>query len=293
MNSPCQYSFRYFPVNAAQKKWGLYATYVGHSRSEPGAEFPSREHPDEYYFSWDVGRVLHEWQISLIESGCGIVEFCRRRFKVARGSLIVIPPECWHRYRPDPATGWTTLCLGFNGDLATRLVGGAGFNPDGEVCNLSNDHAFHRSMLGAVTDILENGHDNLYTAAARIPMLVASLIENSAPGRPRASASDLILRAQMHINEHVAEVIDFEALAKSLGLTYRAFRHLFTKETTQPPLQYQLGVRLVRAKNLLRSSNMPIAEIAETLGFNSTWYFSHFFRKHAKTSAADYRRGQS
>ena len=289
MNSPYRYSFRYFPVNAAQKKWGLYATYVGHSRSKPGAEFPSREHPDEYYFSWDVGRVLHEWQMSLVESGCGMVEFSRRRFRVARGSLIVIPPECWHRYRPDPDTGWTTLCIGFNGDLATRLVGGAGFDSGGEVRDLSADSRFHQLFLDTVTYILESGHNNVYTAAAQIPMLVAALADAHSGDGSRTSSAELVRRAQTYITEHSNATIDFESLAESLGLKYRSFRYLFTKETGSSPLQYQLGIRLAWAKNLLRSSTMPIAEIAETLGFNSTWYFSHFFKKHTSTSAAEYR----
>lgn len=280
---------KYFPVNAAQKAWGLYATCVGHSRSEPGAAFPSREHPDEYYFNWRIGRTLHEWQICFIEAGEGIVEFRQRRFKVEKGSLTVLPPGCWHRFRPNPKTGWTTLWIGFNGDLAARLVGGAGFDSNGEVRNLSDDNRFHQLFLSTVTDILENGHDNVYAAAAQIPMLVAALIENRPTDEQRTTNAELVHRAQMYIKEHATEAIDFESLAKSLGLTYRSFRYLISKETSSSPLQYQLGVRLARAKNLLKSSDMPIAEIAETLGFNSPWYFSHFFKKHAKMSAASYR----
>ena len=280
---------KYFPVNATQKEWGLYATCVGHTRSEPGAAFPSREHPDEYYFNWNIGRILHEWQLCFIEEGEGVVEFRQRRFKAKKGSLIVLPSGCWHRYRPNPKTGWTTLWIGFNGDLATRLVGGAGFNPDGEVRTLSDGNRFHRLFLNAVTDILENGHDNVYTAAAQIPMLVAAVVEGLPSDASRTANAELVHRAQMYITEHANETIDFESLAESLGLTYRSFRYLLSKETSSSPLQYQLGVRLARAKNLLKSSDMSIAEIAKTLGFNSTWYFSHFFKKHAKTSAAAYR----
>ena len=280
---------KYFPVNAAQKEWGLYATCVGHSRSEPGSPYPSREHPDEYYFNWSIGRTLHEWQIIFIEKGEGCVELSNRKFRVQTGSLIALPPGCWHRYRPNSKTGWSTLWIGFNGDLADRLVGGAGFDPGGEVRNLSDRNRFHRMFLNVVTDILENGHDNVYAAAAQIPMLVAALIKDRPPEESRASSAELVHRAQMYIKEHAAETIDFESLAQSLGLTYRSFRYLISKETSSSPLQYQLGVRLARAKNLLKSSDMPIAEIAETLGFNSTWYFSHFFKKHAKTSAAKYR----
>ena len=158
---------------------------------------------------------------------------------------------------------------------------------------LSDGNRFHRLFLNVVTDILENGHDNVYAAAAQIPMLVAALIEDRPPDESRTSSAELVHRAQMYITEHANEIIDFEKLAESLGLTYRSFRYLISKETSSSPLQYQLGVRLARAKNLLKSSDMPISEIAETLGFNSTWYFSHFFKKHAKTSAAAYRDARS
>ena len=90
--------------------------------------------------------------------------------------------------------------------------------------------------------------------------------------------------------DHAAETVDFDALASSLGISYRSFRYLFAKETGDPPLKYQLGIRLARAKNLLASSKMPVSKIARTLGFNSTWYFSHFFRAQTGLSAAAYRR---
>ena len=236
---------------------------------------------------------MHEWQIIFIEDGEGNVEMVNRKFRVQPGSLVVLPPGCWHRYRPNPKTGWSTLWIGFNGDLATRLVGGAGFDPGGEVRNLSDGNRFHRLFLNVVTDIFENGHDNVYAAAAQIPMLVAALIEDRPSDESRTSSAELVHRAQMYIKEHATETIDFESLAQSLGITYRSFRYLISKETSSSPLQYQLGVRLARAKNLLKSSDMPIAEIAETLGFNSTWYFSHFFKKHTKMSAASYRNNKS
>lgn len=65
---------------------------------------------------------------------------------------------------------------------------------------------------------------------------------------------------------------------------------MFAKETGTSLLQYQLETRLVRAKNLLRSTDMPIGEIASRLGFNSTWYFAHFFQKRVNMSAATYRK---
>jgi AraC-like DNA-binding protein len=52
-------------------------------------------------------------------------------------------------------------------------------------------------------------------------------------------------------------------------------------------------VKLSRAKNLLKSSDIPIEEIAHTLGFKTNWYFAHFFTKATGISPRDYRRTQS
>ena len=286
---------KYFPVNDEQRSWGLYATCVGHNVTEPGDEFPSRIHPDEYYFTWDKGRVLHEWQLVLLERGGGTVEFRRRRFTARKGSLIVLPPGCWHRYRPDTDTGWTTLWIGFGGDLANRLVGGAGFNKGGEVRAIPDEHHFHQLLADMVSDILGNVRAGVYSTAARIPLLIAALIDDGSGANDSSDfdVSEQIHLAQQHMLEHCGEEIDFDSLSSSLGMTYRSFRYLFAKETGTSPLQYHLSVKLSRAKNLLKSSDIPIEEIAHTLGFKTNWYFAHFFTKATGISPRDYRRTQS
>ena len=285
-----QSRYKYFPISAAQSSWGLYITCAGHGRSEPNAVFPSHAHPDQYFFSWKVGRILREWQIILICDGEGTVEFKNRRCRVHKGSLMVLPPGCWHRYRPNPKTGWTTLWIGFGGELAARILGGAGFGPDGEVRDIEEARRLHQLFAGTVSYILDNGHTAVYSAAARIHMLVAAIIEDCPSDKEQSANADLVRRAQTFISENSAGIVDFASLAESLGIDYRSFRYLFKKETGFSPLQYQLAVRLTRAKNLLRSSDIPVAEIGSTLGFNSTWYFSRFFRQQTGMPPITYRK---
>ena len=280
--------YRYYPVTPAQKDWGLYVTCVGHHLTRPGAAFPSPEHPDDYYFTWKVGRTLHEWQIILVEKGHGEVEFKGSHAKVRSGSLIVIPPGSWHRYRPAPTTGWTTYWIGFGGDLADRLIGKAVFSQGGEVRNLDTEEPVFQRFATTVADLLSAAERTPFSAAAGIPLLIASLLENQK--ECKASPLSPILKAQSYITDHQSETIDFAELARSLGLSYRSFRYLFAKGTGTSPLHYLLERRLKRARNLLASSDLPVQKIAETLGFNSTWYFSHFFQKHAKSSPAAYRK---
>lgn len=283
---------RYLSVNDAQRAWGLYATCAGHSQTRPGDEFPSSAHPDEYFFTWKKGRILHEWQFSLVEHGCGIVEFPGKRLSANENALIILPPECWHRYRPDKSTGWTTLWIGLGGQLAERLVGGLGVKMDGDVRDISRSSELPRVFAETVSDIIAHGVEHPYSTATRVLSLVAALAEESSSAANGASTAGLVSRAQSHILEHATEQVDFAALAESLGVPYRTLRYMFAKETGTSLLQYQLETRLVRAKNLLRSTDMPIGEIANRLGFNSTWYFAHFFQKRVRSSPAAYRKRQ-
>lgn len=283
-------SHRYFPVNESQREWGLYATCVGRGLSRPGDEFPSRAHPDEYFFTWEKGRVLREWQLILLTDGRGTVEFAGRRHSVERGSLVALAPGCWHRYRPNSRTGWSTLWIGFGGDVADRLAGGAGLRMDGEVRSVEHAARFRRLFGDTVSDILARGDAAVYSTAAKIPAILAALMEARTGGESGTSHEEMVHRAQGFIAEHANGVVDFAELADSLGVPYRTLRHVFAKETGSSLLQYQLGIRLARAKALLKSSDIPISEIAATLGFNSTWYFAHFFAKATGVAPREYRK---
>lgn len=283
-------AYRYFPVTPMMKNWGLYVTCAGHHTIQPGDIFPSPKHPDEYFFSWKQGRILHEWQLILLGAGEGQVEFKDRAFTATVGSLIVLPPGCWHRYRPNPRTGWTTNWIGFGGDLADRLIGGAGFSTGGTVQGIGSDATLQQIFASTVADLLNSAERMPFAAASRIPVLVAALIEKTDAKSDMHSSGELIRKAQAYLSDHLCEVVDFEALGQSLGLSYRAFRYFFRKEAGQSPLQYLIERRLVRAKHLLAFSDIPIREISDSLGFNSTWYFSHFFRKHTGHAPADYRK---
>ena len=56
------------------------------------------------------------------------------------------------------------------------------------------------------------------------------------------------------------------------------------------PGQYQQQLKLARAKELLSSSNLSIAEIAFELNFECVGQFSTFFRKKEGVTPSEFRR---
>jgi len=65
--------------------------------------------------------------------------------------------------------------------------------------------------------------------------------------------------------------------------------HLFREQIGVPPRQYLEELRLQRAAQLLRSTGLPVGEIAAETGYANAFYFSSRFRKMFGKSPSEYR----
>ena len=115
--------YHYLPVNDPAMQWGSYFTGAGRSVILPGQPYPPRERPSLYDCEWRHGQTLPEFAIILITGGRGVFESRQSgQTPIESGSVLVLFPGVWRRYRPDPKTGWTERWLSFNSEIPRQLV---------------------------------------------------------------------------------------------------------------------------------------------------------------------------
>lgn len=68
-------------------------------------------------------------------------------------------------------------------------------------------------------------------------------------------------------------------LAKSAGLSVRQVERLFLRHLSVTPGRYYMRLRLERARELLRQTNLPILDVAIATGFTSHSYFAQSYRQ--------------
>lgn len=92
-----------------------------------------------------------------------------------------------------------------------------------------------------------------------------------------------------YMQQHFAEKITIEELAKKVRMSESNFIRVFKKDTGLTPMDYLIGIRIEKAKKLLMAGTKNITEISLLCGFSSTSHFSYSFSKHTGISPSKYR----
>ncbi|WP_286237894.1 GlxA family transcriptional regulator [Neptuniibacter halophilus] len=93
------------------------------------------------------------------------------------------------------------------------------------------------------------------------------------------TAQPKLLEVVALMEANIEEVIEMDELASYVGLSRRQLERLFQKYLECSPSKYYLRLRLLRARQLLMQSSMPIIDIAAACGFVSTPHFSKCYRE--------------
>ncbi|MCI5971038.1 MAG: AraC family transcriptional regulator [Oscillospiraceae bacterium] len=104
--------------------------------------------------------------------------------------------------------------------------------------------------------------------------------------------SSTIEEIKKYVNRHYAEDITIEQLCKIFSCSRSYICHTFKVKTGHTFHEHLTAIRLRSAKSLLLHSNLSVSEIAYSVGFNDSNYFSSTFKSHVGLSPMAYRKKQ-
>lgn len=98
------------------------------------------------------------------------------------------------------------------------------------------------------------------------------------PERDLSGKSEKLRKIVEQMADHLDEPLTAVAIAKTASLSVRQVERLFLRHLAMTPGRYYMRLRLERARELLRQTNMPILDIAIATGFTSHSYFAQSYR---------------
>jgi len=285
--------YRYLPISEEDQHWGLSILNAGCTHVRANQDYPYRQHPDHHYFTWSNGRVLDEYQVIYIAGGEGSFESASVPETVVRGGTVVLLfPGEWHRFRPAKHTGWDEYWVGFRGEVADNLLRRKFFSLGEPVVAVG----FSAAIVGLFSSIIDQTRSErpgyqpfvsgmlLHLLGCIYSLNKQQSFANADGIKPKMEQAIMLLRCK------VDEDITIQEIAGELNVSYAWFRKWFKRYTGLAPQQYMIQLKMEKAKALLADSGNSIKGIAYQLRFEHPLYFSKLFKEKVGVSPEGYRK---
>lgn len=206
---------------------------------------------------------------------------------VGRGDAVLLLAGAPHEYGADPHDPWTLWWFHVLGADAAELVAAGHTAAGGPVTHL-RDAAPVASLVSQVIDGLDTGTRSGALQASGAAFHALTLVVATGR-RPPGAAPSPVERAVDHLRRTSPRRTSVASLAAMVGLSTSRLGALFREHVGVSPMTYQSDLRMARARELLGSTDLPVASVASACGYDDPLYFSRRFAQAHGTAPSAYR----
>lgn len=113
-------------------------------------------------------------------------------------------------------------------------------------------------------------------------------LENTVSSKEEDSLNKLKMVIE-YIQENYASPISLQTLAKICYMSPNYFCHYFKQEIGKPPISFINEYRIQKACQILTESELPVSQVALSVGFDNFSYFIRKFREYKNVTPTEYR----
>ena len=229
--------------------------------------------------------------IHYILGGKGIYKTDGRIYQLSEGDAFLIRPNTLIYYEADRYHPWTYTWIGFQGlkmdeyFKRTSLLETPCFHYDrDDRVRLCHEKMFEAYNLPENRDLMMNSilYEYLYLLASKFPR------KSITPTEKKISYVEEALR---YIEANYAHSVNIQVIADHLNIERTYLYRLFKDITGVSPQEYLLDYRIRRACSLLKETDLPVSDIARSVGYGDALYFSRLFKQKKGSPPSEYRKG--
>jgi AraC-like DNA-binding protein len=215
-------------------------------------------------------------------------------YPVGPGAALLIFPFQTHRMTrfEDEEINWLYLTF----ELSAEVSGVLEALRNRPIRVKPEDYEVLSAITKAFLDETSRGPRQSLEMAMKLLELLLDMASRAKTDRPSKTLSagrklaGTVGDACRYIDQHLHEAINAQDVARAMGLSEVYLRKLFVRDLSQPLGKHIRSARVIKACELLATTDAPIAAVARAAGFSAGDAFSRAFRADVGVTPSQYRR---
>lgn len=254
----------------------LYVQFIGHYYTRPGY---SIERDD-----------LDSFLLLVTIRGKGYLHYQGTRHELEQGKAFLIDCKQYHLYYTDPDDLWEFVWIHFNGNTAQDYVD--------YFLKLGGPLAAESVNDDLILDIqrikeLQKQRDersDLLTSSILVRLITEILQSALQDHRNDKQIPPYITGIKQALGDRLQRSISLDDLSKEFAVSKYHLSREFKKYTGYSPYEYLLNLRMIAAKELLKTTDLTIEEITRRTGFTNATHFIHTFKIRENATPLKFRK---
>lgn len=241
------------------------------------------------HHQWGPG-IRDHYLIHHVISGKGYYLCNEKLFSLKSGDSFLIYPNRQVYYYADKQDPWEYSWIGFTGNDAPSILQATQFSPSSPVTYNNIHHGEINQRMNQIYNARGSDYVNAVEMAGYLYMLLAIFMREAEKKNKMSRTESYVIKGIEYISSNYALPITINDIADYVGLSrshlYRSFQSVLGKS----PKEYLSEYRIKQACYLLTNSTMSVTDIAESVGFDNSLYFSKAFHKETGMPPTEYAR---
>lgn len=237
----------------------------------------------------------NKFLLHVIWRGKGRLEIGGRTYQLERGDAFLISPDVTAFYQADSEHPWSYFWIGFSGLKAKEYIESAGFYEDSPVRKVEDVDKLYRYV-----DQILTSHDLTPEAELKrmglLLMFFSSLTEDYSKSHVARKRREVSSRDALYISNTVDYIdknydgnLKISELADRIGISRSYLSTCFKRVMGCSPQEYIMNLRMEKGRLLIRTTGLPIGEVADLVGYKDPLAFSRIFKQYFGLSPMAYR----
>lgn len=239
--------------------------------------------------------VLKNVVIHYVTKGYGTFKFNGKVYNLKKGDIFILLKGMQVEYVASIDDPWEYYWIGFSGSNANEYLNRTSIT-NSCVANCGENSKIPQIILN-MCEISKtynpSSSDDILLLKELYSLLYALIEEFPKPFEYKDKELHTYIQDALNfINSNYMHSITVQEIADYVNLSRSYLYKMFIKNLGISPQRYLINLRMYKATLLLKSTKLPIGEVASSVGYSDSLLFSKTFSKHFSMSPLNYRNNQ-